>query len=360
MAPVVLAGDADVDRFLAAERAPADGKLDVRLAGVTRLPVELLEVENLTGLAFDASPRLTLLPNDWSAAATLTELALDGLTGLLVLPARLPPRLRALSLAKTAVDSLSTTALQTLARLEILQLPIDVPLPRELLACDSLRVVRGGHAPEDVFRRLGSVNEMLRADEGLRTAYLLAFLDATAPPPPPLAEQVRLPDGIPVEAIVAHLDLISRTRLRAVSRAWRDAVDRVNARLPASAVHPARARALRRRIAVRMFATRDVIDFADGPCLRCRTPRRGVNTDGLLICQDCGDLDAFAIEIGPEDAESDDPVVYSSDTCAHIGCLGSRTFRCGRCRTAFYCSVECQRAAWKEGHKKVCGTNTTT
>jgi hypothetical protein len=44
--------------------------------------------------------------------------------------------------------------------------------------------------------------------------------------------------------------------------------------------------------------------------------------------------------------------------CAHckkVGELGTMK-RCGRCRLACYCSVECQKIHWKTGgHKKVCG-----
>ena len=29
--------------------------------------------------------------------------------------------------------------------------------------------------------------------------------------------------------------------------------------------------------------------------------------------------------------------------------------RCGRCKAVVYCSVDCQRAAWRNGHSKVCG-----
>lgn len=50
--------------------------------------------------------------------------------------------------------------------------------------------------------------------------------------------------------------------------------------------------------------------------------------------------------------------------CCHLGCTNLTgaseavlpTLTCSRCKLARYCSVECQRAAWKEGgHSTVCG-----
>ena len=29
--------------------------------------------------------------------------------------------------------------------------------------------------------------------------------------------------------------------------------------------------------------------------------------------------------------------------------------KCSRCKQAWYCSTECQKKAWKRGHKKICG-----
>lgn len=51
--------------------------------------------------------------------------------------------------------------------------------------------------------------------------------------------------------------------------------------------------------------------------------------------------------------------------CALPGCgrtyfaTGARLLRCGGCRVTYYCSADCQRAAWRHGelpHKEVCGT----
>lgn len=42
-------------------------------------------------------------------------------------------------------------------------------------------------------------------------------------------------------------------------------------------------------------------------------------------------------------------------TCDGPGCTnGSPSKRCARCKLFFYCSVECQKAHWKAGHKKTC------
>ena len=55
----------------------------------------------------------------------------------------------------------------------------------------------------------------------------------------------------------------------------------------------------------------------------------------------------------------DASTVQGRPTCARAFCqrLGSdekKFLRCSRCRLAFYCSPECQRADWKY-HKMVCG-----
>ena len=40
-------------------------------------------------------------------------------------------------------------------------------------------------------------------------------------------------------------------------------------------------------------------------------------------------------------------------TCDGCGADGAR-LRCGRCKSAFYCSRACQAAAWTKGHKRAC------
>jgi hypothetical protein len=34
--------------------------------------------------------------------------------------------------------------------------------------------------------------------------------------------------------------------------------------------------------------------------------------------------------------------------------VGSKLMTCTRCKMAFYCSAECQKAQWKKGHKAAC------
>jgi hypothetical protein len=41
--------------------------------------------------------------------------------------------------------------------------------------------------------------------------------------------------------------------------------------------------------------------------------------------------------------------------CAWCGQVGKELLRCGRCKAAWYCGVDHQRAAWKAGHKQECG-----
>jgi len=43
------------------------------------------------------------------------------------------------------------------------------------------------------------------------------------------------------------------------------------------------------------------------------------------------------------------------DECGVIAVLN----RCSRCKAACYCSAECQKVAWKQGHKAVCGVAMT-
>ena len=49
---------------------------------------------------------------------------------------------------------------------------------------------------------------------------------------------------------------------------------------------------------------------------------------------------------------------FGAGHCAYCGkaaAVGAKLPRCARCRTAKYCSSECQIAHWKGGHKQVCG-----
>ncbi|KAI9013650.1 hypothetical protein DFJ74DRAFT_733746 [Hyaloraphidium curvatum] len=42
------------------------------------------------------------------------------------------------------------------------------------------------------------------------------------------------------------------------------------------------------------------------------------------------------------------------DECGKAAGSGVKLRKCGRCKTAHYCSVECQKRAWAGGHRKVC------
>ena len=42
------------------------------------------------------------------------------------------------------------------------------------------------------------------------------------------------------------------------------------------------------------------------------------------------------------------------ETCKACDTSDARLSRCARCEAVFYCSVECQRAHWKAGHKHEC------
>jgi hypothetical protein len=44
-----------------------------------------------------------------------------------------------------------------------------------------------------------------------------------------------------------------------------------------------------------------------------------------------------------------------SPVCAWCGKASQNLLRCGRCKAAWYCGVDHQRAAWKAGHKQECG-----
>eukprot|EP00966_Prymnesium_polylepis_P104572 2422422-Prymnesium_polylepis.1 len=42
------------------------------------------------------------------------------------------------------------------------------------------------------------------------------------------------------------------------------------------------------------------------------------------------------------------------DACGQPAEEGVRLLKCNRCKMAFYCSAECQKAQWKKGHKAAC------
>jgi hypothetical protein len=41
--------------------------------------------------------------------------------------------------------------------------------------------------------------------------------------------------------------------------------------------------------------------------------------------------------------------------CAWCGVSAPNLLRCGRCKAAWYCGADHQRAAWRGGHKQECG-----
>jgi hypothetical protein len=49
------------------------------------------------------------------------------------------------------------------------------------------------------------------------------------------------------------------------------------------------------------------------------------------------------------------PSSVGSQVCAWCGVASQQLLRCGRCKAAWYCGVDHQRAAWKAGHKRECG-----
>jgi hypothetical protein len=54
------------------------------------------------------------------------------------------------------------------------------------------------------------------------------------------------------------------------------------------------------------------------------------------------------------DKDSSHRIFCMNPGCAVVSGNGIRLLCCGKCRSANYCSKECQIAHWKNGHKKVC------
>ena len=49
------------------------------------------------------------------------------------------------------------------------------------------------------------------------------------------------------------------------------------------------------------------------------------------------------------------PPERAAPVCAACGAESGTLSRCGRCRSVWYCSADCQRAHWKKTHKRECG-----
>jgi hypothetical protein len=64
------------------------------------------------------------------------------------------------------------------------------------------------------------------------------------------------------------------------------------------------------------------------------------------------DLRKLSKEVVISDGLSNDAPV-SCDRCGKLQEPGKKLQRCGKCRVAWYCGIECQRAAWS-GHKAHC------
>lgn len=56
-------------------------------------------------------------------------------------------------------------------------------------------------------------------------------------------------------------------------------------------------------------------------------------------------------------------VLKAKSTCGCLGCdlcgmtpkqTNSKMLRCGACKKVWYCGLDCQKLAWKGGHKEVC------
>jgi hypothetical protein len=77
--------------------------------------------------------------------------------------------------------------------------------------------------------------------------------------------------------------------------------------------------------------------------------------------------DAQDAAMGASSSSSDSRLIKDQETppldgrvCAWCGKLAPNLLRCGRCKAAWYCGVDHQRAAWKAGHKHECAAAAAT
>ncbi|KAI9020533.1 hypothetical protein DFJ74DRAFT_724716 [Hyaloraphidium curvatum] len=80
--------------------------------------------------------------------------------------------------------------------------------------------------------------------------------------------------------------------------------------------------------------------------------RYGLGTGPL---KDVRDLLAMLEKGGRPPSKLKKFIHTSLDFCDNCSQMVAKTMRCSACKFARYCSVECQRSAWKEGHKGKCG-----
>uniref|UniRef100_A0A6U3SHC0 MYND-type domain-containing protein n=1 Tax=Ditylum brightwellii TaxID=49249 RepID=A0A6U3SHC0_9STRA len=56
-------------------------------------------------------------------------------------------------------------------------------------------------------------------------------------------------------------------------------------------------------------------------------------------------------------AEEDEILPVATLLCSNKGCDNEGKKRCSRCKFTYYCSTGCQKADWKDGHKKICSSS---
>lgn len=86
--------------------------------------------------------------------------------------------------------------------------------------------------------------------------------------------------------------------------------------------------------------------------------------EGLAIRRCCNDVDVRAAEECLEDVHKgrskaglppSDWQALRRTFCSNLGCVNKGKLSvCVRCRTAKYCSSECQKVDWRYVHKKAC------
>ena len=85
-----------------------------------------------------------------------------------------------------------------------------------------------------------------------------------------------------------------------------------------------------------------------------------MSSDDLAMCLEKEDVLQLARKVGllsvtdAASADTQERKAVSERMCNHCGKERGKLI-CSRCRGARYCSEECQREAWRAGHKRVCG-----